>query len=198
MLIVNFCLPSPGFQLTRKLFQPNFNKEFPGFQCFIGGSELNNVWLMRGPSWPALWNAVDPNRCISKRKRDEGGWEERLSSLFLLLNSHQHQSHLKINEFFFFFFFLDAPLDLQDLKFRNQESNPLTLQWKHRMLTTGLPGKSPNEQKFYVHFRSVCFSVTTEWIGHLAEVCNTKQVSWLYLFWSTVKLSILSKGKQPH
>ena len=99
---------------------------------------------------------------------------------------------------FFFFFFLDAPLDLQDLKFRNQESNPLTLQWKHIILTTGPPGKSPNEQKFYVHFRSVCFSVTTEWIGHLAEVCNTKQASWLYLFWSTVKLSILSKGKQPH
>lgn len=52
VLIVNFCLPSPGFQRTRKVFQPNFNK-FPGFQHFIGGSEINNV-LLRENSYPVM------------------------------------------------------------------------------------------------------------------------------------------------
>ena len=38
--------------------------------------------------------------------------------------------------------FLAVPCSLQDLKFPKQGSNPCPLQWKHRVLTTGPPGKS--------------------------------------------------------
>ena len=44
---------------------------------------------------------------------------------------------------FFTFFFLAVPRGLWDLNFPNQGWNPRPLQWKHRVLTTVLPHKSP-------------------------------------------------------
>ena len=76
----------------------------------------------------------------------------------------------------FFLLATPTPLNMQDLKFPNQGPNPLTLRWRHRVLTTELPRKSPNEDTFYVHFRSGRFSVTTEWIGHVGEACNQASV----------------------
>lgn len=85
---------------------------------------------------------------------------------------------LKSMNIYISFFFLATPtsLNLQDLKFPSQGPNPLTLRWRHRVLTTEPPGKSPNEETFYVHFRSGRFSVTTEWIGHVGEACSQASV----------------------
>ena len=44
--------------------------------------------------------------------------------------------------FFSFFFFLAMLASLRDLSFPNQGSNPCSLHWEHRVLTTGWPGKS--------------------------------------------------------
>ena len=41
-----------------------------------------------------------------------------------------------------FFFFLAILQGLGDLKFPDQGLNPCPLKWKHRVLTTGPPGKS--------------------------------------------------------
>ena len=44
---------------------------------------------------------------------------------------------------FYFIIFLAMPHGMWDLKFPNQKVNLCPLQWKHGVLTTRLPGKSP-------------------------------------------------------
>ena len=42
----------------------------------------------------------------------------------------------------FFFFFLATPLGMRDLSSLTRDQTGIPLQWKHEVLTTGLPGKS--------------------------------------------------------
>ena len=52
------------------------------------------------------------------------------------------------------FFFLAAPYGLQDLSSQTRDGNLRPLQWKCRVLTTGLPGNSPR-----VTFRETDFDL---------------------------------------
>ena len=55
---------------------------------------------------------------------------------------HSTYTEIKIINWFTCFFFLTSPSSMQDLRFPDQGLNPCPLQWKHRALTTGPPGKS--------------------------------------------------------
>ena len=55
---------------------------------------------------------------------------------------------------------------MRDLNSRNQGSNPRPLQWKHRVLTTGPPGKSPVLPTFKNHF---CLFQLSEYVGKCLE-----------------------------
>ena len=47
-----------------------------------------------------------------------------------------------------------------DLKFPDKGSNPHPLHWKHRVLNTGLPGKSQ-----YLKKKSLGNSLVVQWLG---------------------------------
>ena len=51
---------------------------------------------------------------------------------------------IQVKEFFFFFFFLifGLPCGMQDLSSPTRDQTHAPLQWKHRVLTIGPPGKS--------------------------------------------------------
>ena len=74
----------------------------------------------------------------------------------------------------FLFFFLDHALWHMGSLFLNQGWNPGPLSWKHRVLTTGPPGKP---QDFYFFDLLMCpqfpkTAIGTWWVGQVVEQVN--------------------------
>ena len=62
-------------------------------------------------------------------------------------HSHRFSAHSQIMKsppLSSFFFFLAVPRSMQDLSSLTRDGTRAPLQWKHRVLTTGPPGNSPN------------------------------------------------------
>ena len=101
------------------------------------------LWLqaLQNPSLPpsnlpARGQAQPPCYISHRQKRDVS----RYSLPFLLLLSPLFPLLSLSKNLFFFFFFASTTWHMY-LKSLNQESNPHPLQWKHGVLTIGLPGK---------------------------------------------------------
>ena len=64
---------------------------------------------------------------------------------FSLIHRMFFQFKTCVQTFFvcFIYLFIFRPQGMQDLQFSNQGSSPHSLHWKHGVLTTELPGKSP-------------------------------------------------------
>ena len=64
-------------------------------------------------------------------------------------NCNEHFANLILSNCIYLFYFLAEPRGMQDLSLLTKDQSHTLLWWKHSVLTTGPPGKSP----WSIHFR---------------------------------------------